>query len=564
MNRPRIITGFGPAAAVLLVALAAHSNQARSQPQAQPKSPEARLAPCIDRQSPVAEHARQCRSLTEAAGATPALQRQARIAEGEALLEMADWDGLLRAAEGLLAADAADRLGHGMRGLAYLNRQGPGDAERARDAYTEGLKHAPRVFLFANNRGVARSLLGDVDGALADHSLALSLQPDFVPALLSRSRILNTRDAHGAALADAEAGLRVQPQNVPLLDEQARALIGLARPREAIAALDKATALAPQQPMLHWRRGMIRADLGEADGAIADFTREIAVNPQLPGAYVQRGRLLLDVKKHPARARADFDKAIEIAPAFAMGWSQRSRAWLTAGDARNAETDARQALKLDAGDVGAKITLAALADVKGESPEALRLLDEVLVALPAVVETRLMQIAILMRLGRFGEALQSVRVGRGLAPGNLDLIDMEAATQVKLGRVAEGKADLDRAIAQGHARASTYANRAAFAIVLRDFALAERDAQTALGLDAGHPEANALAGLLALRARDLRRAGAASATALGADPQNGMALAVRAEVLRQQGQTGEADRTLALARAKDPRFADMVRMIMTR
>lgn len=547
---------------------------AATQPPAARAQTDARLAQCTDRARTAPERAVVCRAIAgvDMAGnaqpglgaADPEQRRVAAMGLGDALTASGDWAGLLAFAEGLLKLDPADRPGHALRGQAYINRGQPGDAERARDAYDEALRHHPGIFLFANNRGVARTMLGDANGALADHSLALELQPDYVPALIARSRLLNTRNDHVAALADVETGLRTAPENVPLLDEQARALIGLGRPREAIAALDKATALNPQRPMLHWRRAMVRAELSEADAAIADFTREIAVNPQLAGAYVHRGRLLLDARKDLDRARADFDKAIEIAPDFAMGWSQRSRAGLMAGNARGAETDARRALTLDPADVIAKHTLAGLADMKGDTAQALKLLDEVVAALPAIVETRLEQIAILMRLGRNGEALQSVRAGRALAPTNLDLIDLEAATQLKLGRVADGKADLDRAIAQGHRRASTHANRAAFAVYLRDFPLAESDVAAALRLDAKHLEANAIAGLLALRASDLRRADVAATAALAVDAGHGMALAVKAEVLRQQGRTAETDRTLALARAKDPRFAEMVRMIMTR
>ncbi len=426
------------------------------------------------------------------------------------------------------------------------------------------MKHAPNAPLFANNRGVARTMLGDADGALADHSLALALQPDYAPALLARSRLLNTRDDHAAALKDVEAGLQAGPDSIPLLDEQSRALIGLGRQREAIAVLDKATRLAPQRPLLHFRRGLIRAELGDNDGAIADFTREIAVNPELPGAYVQRGRLLLDVKKDTAGARADYDKAVAVAPAFAMGWSHRARARLMSGDLPGAEMDARQTLMLDSKDPVAKFTLAGLADVKGAPAEAVKLLDDVLEVQPSVVETRLEQIAILMRIGRDEDALRSVRAGQALAPGNLDLIDLEAALLLRLRRVAEGKAALDRAIADGHRRASTHANRAAFAVYLRDFNLAEGDVAAALSLEPGHLAANALSGLLAARARDWRKAEAAAGIALAADPDHGMALAVKAEVLRQQGKIAEADRVLAMARRKDPRFTDMVRMIQAR
>ena len=162
------------------------------------------------------------------------------------------------------------------------------------------------------------------------------------------------------------------PDAVPLLDERARALSGLSRLPESIIAHDRVIALAPTRAMVHFRRGLARAELGQLEAAIADFTREIAVNPQLPGAYVQRGRLVFDTQKDAVRAIADFDSAIAMAPAFAMGWSQRSRVRLQAGDLPGAEQDALKALALDQKDPVAKITLAALLDSRGKPPRRLR------------------------------------------------------------------------------------------------------------------------------------------------------------------------------------------------
>jgi tetratricopeptide (TPR) repeat protein len=526
------------------------------------QSSDPRLAPCTDRARPSQERADACRVLAGDRAADAETRRQAVIGLAEVLTALGDWNGLLEAAAAQLALDPAGRVGHAMRGMAYLRRQQPGDAERARDAYSEALRQFPRAFLFANNRGVARTMLGDTDGALADHSLALALEPGYLPALIGRSGLLNARGDHVGALADADLGLKSAPDAVPLLDERARALNGLSRLPESIIAHDRVIALAPTRAMVHFRRGLARAELGQLDAAIADFTREIAVNPQLPGAYVQRGRLVFDTQKDAVRAIADFDSAIAMAPAFAMGWSQRSRVRLQVGDLPGAEQDARKALALDQKDPVAKITLAALLDSRDETAEALALLDDVVAFLPSVVESRLQQIAILMRLGRHGEALQSVRAGRKLAPGNLDLIDLEAATQLRLARLAEGKADLDLAIAQGYRRASTHANRAVFALAMRNFELAETDVATALGLEARHLEANALSGLLALRAKDRRKAEAAVAIVLATDPDHALALAVKAETLRQGGRQGEAEQALELSRKKDPRSADLVRMIL--
>ncbi len=116
MNGMRVMARVGAvAAAGLLLA-------AQAQAQSAPQSDDARLAPCIDRQRPAAERARLCRALGDAAGASIELKRQGQEGEARALMEASDWSGMLRVAAALLASNPADRLGHSLRGHAYLYR----------------------------------------------------------------------------------------------------------------------------------------------------------------------------------------------------------------------------------------------------------------------------------------------------------------------------------------------------------------------------------------------------------------------------------------------------------
>ena len=65
-----------------------------------------------------------------------------------------------------------------------------------------------------------------------------------------------------------------------------------------------------------------------------------------------------------------------------------------------------------------------------------------------------------------------------------------------------------------------------------------------------------------MRAKDRRKAEAAVAIVLATDTDHALALAVKAETLRQGGRQGEAEQALELSRKKDPRSADLVRMIL--
>ena len=59
-----------------------------------------------------------------------------------------------------------------------------------------------------------------------------------------------------------------------------------------------------------------------------------------------------------------------------------------------------------------------------------------------------------------------------------------------------------------------------------------------------------MSGLLALRAKDRRKAEAAVTIVLAVNPEHALALAIKAETLRQGGRQGEAEQALELSRKK--------------
>ena len=116
--------------------------------------------------------------------------------------------------------------------------------------------------------------MGDVDGAIADFSAALNLDPKCLPALERRARAWLHRDEYANALKDLNEILRQQPDNVGVLQRRGLLLASCPDPKikdrkQAIADIRRACDL------MRWRDAEslsaladVYAELGELEEAV--------------------------------------------------------------------------------------------------------------------------------------------------------------------------------------------------------------------------------------------------------------------------------------------------------
>jgi Flp pilus assembly protein TadD len=96
-----------------------------------------------------------------------------------------------------------------------------------------------------HQRGMVRSAMGDLNGALSDFDMELRLHPDDLEAILSR----------GVTLSE------------------------LGNTTEALASYEQAMRLAPRDPRPYHNRGLLRGDTADPDGAVSDFSEAINCDP---------------------------------------------------------------------------------------------------------------------------------------------------------------------------------------------------------------------------------------------------------------------------------------------
>src|SRR5262249_52667573 len=127
------------------------------------------------------------------------------------------------------------------------------------------------------NRGDLRAEMGDVDGAIADFSRVLDLDPDNVDAYVNRAGLRCDLGENEAAWADVDAGLELDPEHAHLQCLRGRRLADAERLPEAIEALTRAVR-ADEGLAEAWAwRGAVAHQLGHAEAALADLDRAVAV-----------------------------------------------------------------------------------------------------------------------------------------------------------------------------------------------------------------------------------------------------------------------------------------------
>lgn len=128
-----------------------------------------------------------------------------------------------------------------------------------------------------NNSGIAKLKKGDIDGAIADCSRALKLDPKFADAYTNRGIAKVRKDDFDGAIADYSRALKLDPK---------------------FAAAYR-------------RRGIAEQDKSDFDGAIADYDRALEFDPNLALAYADRGISYLSSRRWN-EALKDFNRFLEL------------------------------------------------------------------------------------------------------------------------------------------------------------------------------------------------------------------------------------------------------------
>ncbi len=218
------------------------------------------------------------------------------------------------------------------RGYLWLSRQ---EFDKALADFDAAIALSPEYANAHNNRGLLQIAQGRHRQAVLDLNRALKADPNYVDAYNNRGFALMQLGVWDRALADFNLALRLDPQGVNALANRGFVKQNLGDAAGAIIDFTEAMMLDPDNPKyyLHRREAYLlegSLDKAQQDAAqvqllqqVQSLTAAIARSPRDPQACLVRGRYFLH-QDNVSRARADFSKAIEIAPQFVPALLERA------------------------------------------------------------------------------------------------------------------------------------------------------------------------------------------------------------------------------------------------
>jgi tetratricopeptide (TPR) repeat protein len=165
------------------------------------------------------------------------------------------------------------------------------------------------------HRGYAQKQNRDYEKAIADYSLAITLNPGNPEYFVQRGVAHKNMGAFDAAFADYATALRLDADNVNALDARCYANVLMNQLQKALTDCNRSLQLSKTSYTLD-SRGLVYARLGRFDDAIRDYDAALALDPKLAASLYGRGFARLK-KGDTAKGNADIAAAKAITPDIA-------------------------------------------------------------------------------------------------------------------------------------------------------------------------------------------------------------------------------------------------------
>jgi tetratricopeptide (TPR) repeat protein len=133
-------------------------------------------------------------------------------------------------------------------------------------------------------RGVAKQFKDDYDGAIADSTRAIKLDPKYVPAYYLRGVAKQEKGDSDGATADFNRAIELDPKFASAYNNRGLARQGKGNSDGAIADFNRAIELDPKYAYAYYNRGNAKKAKGDLDGARADYKRAIQLDPNMKEA----------------------------------------------------------------------------------------------------------------------------------------------------------------------------------------------------------------------------------------------------------------------------------------
>jgi tetratricopeptide (TPR) repeat protein/S1-C subfamily serine protease len=239
---------------------------------------------------------------------------------------------------------------------AYNNRGNAksdlGNKQAAIADYDRAIQLNPNHANAYSNRGNAKSDLGNKQAAIIDYGRAIQLNPNHANAYINRGIAKSALGNKQAAIIDCDRAIQLNPNLAEAYISRGNAKSDLGNKQAAVADYDRAIQLNPNFTEAYYNRGNAKSDLGNKQAAIIDYDRAIQLNPNDANAYSNRGIAKYALRNKQA-AIIDYDRAIQLNPNLAEAYYNRGNAKSALGNKQAAIVDYDRAIQLNPNDAKA-------------------------------------------------------------------------------------------------------------------------------------------------------------------------------------------------------------------
>jgi len=197
--------------------------------------------------------------------------------------------------------------------LQAFNSLGRGEYIDAERTFTTVIELEPGFARGWDGRGQALMLQGKYDDALLDFDRAIELKPNLSVAYANRSLTRIAIDDANGAERDARRAYELDEDSVA-----AHLVLGRVYARNgdhdtALDWFDLAVDTDPEDASTWWWRGRFYRDvLGVGNAALADFNAAIELAPAQAALYLDRAQLYIQARVESELARLDLEEAISL------------------------------------------------------------------------------------------------------------------------------------------------------------------------------------------------------------------------------------------------------------
>jgi len=245
-----------------------------------------------------------------------------------------------------IALNPNDAWAMGLRGGSKALK---GDLTGAIADYTQAITLDPKNTYrdyFYYSRGQVKEKQGDLTGAVADYTRAIALDPKKAEDYYSRGQVKRNQGDLTGAIADFSQAIELDPHKTNYFSKRGEVKFRQNDFDGAISDYTQAIAIDPSAARLYTGRGEVKEKKGDIDGAVADYSQAISIDPQDGYAFAYRGRVKA-VQGDWDGAIADCDKALEWDAALAVAYYNRGLAKDKKGDHEGAVADYNQAISFE-------------------------------------------------------------------------------------------------------------------------------------------------------------------------------------------------------------------------